>query len=305
MLQKYFSKNLAKQNPDKTSGVSLHATIQVQTNSTPVGMKISTNRCSADRKGKVLRIDEMQGIKAKIQRGVAALRRLVFAADDTAVRNSQNFSKGFTLIEVLVSITIISAIIASSTALYVSSLRTNSLNAKYLQALLLAQEGLEITRNIRDSNYLQGLNLDSMSGNSSLLTKDEFETGNFTVERKITLNELNAIKSSKNDQIQNLAPWKFKKINAKTCKDPKTCPQTALYLKETTNNDTKISHFTHESTSNTTSGFHRHIVIAKEKEGEKENDESYTIKSIVTWTDRGQTQEIYLETLLTNWKKGR
>jgi|GEM_PF-5622544 len=59
----------------------------------------------------------------------------------------------FALVEVLVAISLLSATIITISALTLSMMRANSLNHNHLIGTELAREGLEITRNIRDTNW--------------------------------------------------------------------------------------------------------------------------------------------------------
>ena len=61
--------------------------------------------------------------------------------------------KAFALVEVLVAISLLSATIITISALTISMMRANSLTHNHLIATELAREGIEITRNIRDTNW--------------------------------------------------------------------------------------------------------------------------------------------------------
>ena len=67
----------------------------------------------------------------------------------------QHFSEsaGFTLIEVLVALAILTVAISPLLVTAVSSLRVSALIQNNLIASNLAQEGIEIIRNIRDTNW--------------------------------------------------------------------------------------------------------------------------------------------------------
>jgi len=64
--------------------------------------------------------------------------------------------KGFTLMEVLVSIAVILSALVGAIALISFTISGISANESKIIAAGLAQEGLEIVRNIRDSNWLAG-----------------------------------------------------------------------------------------------------------------------------------------------------
>jgi prepilin-type N-terminal cleavage/methylation domain-containing protein len=61
---------------------------------------------------------------------------------------------GFTLMEVIVAVAVITTAIVGAMALVSFSVSSISLNKSKITATNLAQEGLEIVRNIRDSNWL-------------------------------------------------------------------------------------------------------------------------------------------------------
>ena len=63
---------------------------------------------------------------------------------------------GFTLLEVLVAIFIITAGIGGVLVLANQSVVTASINSQKLTAAYFAQEGLELARNYRDTNWLEG-----------------------------------------------------------------------------------------------------------------------------------------------------
>ncbi len=74
---------------------------------------------------------------------------------------------GFTLPEVIVSISIIVIVIVAATNLIVSIIRTNTQNQNTLIAYGLAQEGLEGVRNIRDSDWLIGASFQGKLGSKT------------------------------------------------------------------------------------------------------------------------------------------
>ena len=66
----------------------------------------------------------------------------------------QNCKKGFTLMEVIVSLGVIIAALVGVMALVTFSVSSIRVNKSRIIASNLAQEGLEIVRNIRDNNWL-------------------------------------------------------------------------------------------------------------------------------------------------------
>ncbi len=80
------------------------------------------------------------------------------------------FDKGFSFIEVLVSIFILVIAITASFSVLQGILSYNVTNSSRLVAAYLAQEGIEIVRNIRDGNWLE-------SRTNSVTSWDEGLTG--------------------------------------------------------------------------------------------------------------------------------
>lgn len=64
-------------------------------------------------------------------------------------------NKGFTILEILVTIFIITIGLLATLAAINKTLNVTSNYSKKLSALSLAQEGVEIVRNIRDSNFIK------------------------------------------------------------------------------------------------------------------------------------------------------
>ena len=66
--------------------------------------------------------------------------------------------KGFTLLESLVAVAILTVGISTAALLVVQSIQVGGKIQKRIVAAHLAQEGIEVIRNIRDSNWLSGSN---------------------------------------------------------------------------------------------------------------------------------------------------
>jgi len=73
---------------------------------------------------------------------------------------SPKSKNGFTIIEALVSIFVLSMGITACIGLASSALRSSEISKNRLIAANLAQEGIEVVRNIRDSNWLASQNFD-------------------------------------------------------------------------------------------------------------------------------------------------
>lgn len=77
-------------------------------------------------------------------------------------------NKSFTLIEVIIAIFILTVGTVGAFSLIQRTIALTSISSSRLTAAYLAQGGMEIVRNIRDSNYLQELSWDTgLTGCSS------------------------------------------------------------------------------------------------------------------------------------------
>ncbi len=70
-------------------------------------------------------------------------------------KKNKFFKKGFTLLEVIVAIFILTVGVGGSFALIQQTLFTATMAQSRIIAAYLAQEGIEIIRNIRDNNWLE------------------------------------------------------------------------------------------------------------------------------------------------------
>lgn len=69
-------------------------------------------------------------------------------------------NKAFTLIEVVMSVAIISVLLTAVYGLIITTINANQRNIHTFQATMLANEGLEVVRYMRDSNWLQNYSWD-------------------------------------------------------------------------------------------------------------------------------------------------
>lgn len=76
------------------------------------------------------------------------------------VRN-RKFLTGFTLLEVIIAVFILTTAIGGSFVLVNQTLSLTGVTQSKLIASYLVQEGIEVIRNIRDTNWLQGNNWDA------------------------------------------------------------------------------------------------------------------------------------------------
>lgn len=69
-------------------------------------------------------------------------------------------NKAFTLIEVVMSVALISILLTAVYGLIITTINANQRNIHTFQATMLANEGLEVVRYMRDSNWLQNYSWD-------------------------------------------------------------------------------------------------------------------------------------------------
>lgn len=71
---------------------------------------------------------------------------------------------GFSIVEVMVSITILTIGLLGVSSLVIQNIKVQRINKNDLVASMLAQEGLELVRNLRDKNWLDQSNPDWRAG---------------------------------------------------------------------------------------------------------------------------------------------
>jgi prepilin-type N-terminal cleavage/methylation domain-containing protein len=85
----------------------------------------------------------------------------------------KNNKKGFTLLEVMLALGVITIGLMGVSSLVLQNIQVQDINKNYLVASMLAQEGLELVRNIRDTNFLKmDLGYDWKNGDLALLNND-------------------------------------------------------------------------------------------------------------------------------------
>ena len=169
----------------------------------------------------------------------------------------------FTLIETLIAITLMTVVITAVTGLILSTLMANSRNQHNLQATLLAQEGIEALRYIRDSNWLQNYDWDG----GSLQWGDDFEAGS----------------SGKTIYVQSAAC--SADLSSHPCFTLSSDPEDA----ELTLEDGMV--------------YNRQLNIeaVEDADGNPTTEESQ-VTAMVSWDEKGVERSVQISTYLTNWK---
>jgi len=177
-----------------------------------------------------------------------------------------NFIKqksGFGLIEVTVSIYIISMGLLGLMSLTSQSLKIQHINKNNIIASQLAQEGIELVRNVRDSNWRD----------EDLDWKKDIFTGASPFRDYI-------IDYRGRDSID-------KSINGIT--------DSRARLRIHNSGDYE-GFYTHSTSDTTETLFYRIIEV------DKDNDTVLTVKCRVSWEERKRDHEYVVETKLYNWK---
>jgi len=74
--------------------------------------------------------------------------------------NNGTIKKGFTLLEVIIAIFLVTVGMSAVLVLITKTITTMALSFSQLTAAYLTQEGIEIVRNIRDTNWIEGADWD-------------------------------------------------------------------------------------------------------------------------------------------------
>lgn len=128
--------------------------------------------------------------------------------------------KAFTLPEIIISISVIVMVITAATDILISVMRSNSENINTLIAYGLAQEGVEALRNIRDSDWVLGLNFDGAKpGNSqqvnsvwdNLIFDQNEHTSKYFAIHKRSASEM---EGCTNQDLTSCAPWQLLAVNS-------------------------------------------------------------------------------------------
>jgi len=173
-------------------------------------------------------------------------------------------SGGFSLIEVVVAVTFLSTVVLAVSGLAMNTTRANAHNREFLRAHYYAQEGIEVIRNIRDSNWLQ--NQDWNRG-GDYLWEDDFELGGCFVVLANTLPREDGV----------IVPWRIEAANEFNTLVGDTNFRRQLCIDYPDIPENEIT---------TLYPVYRFANVTSE----------------VTWTNSGNERILELETILTDWK---
>lgn len=215
-------------------------------------------------------------------------------------KKDKHTKKGFSLIEVLISITILSISLISITQLITTTIQANQLNTARLQAYYLAEQGIELTRHVRDSNWLQNIGFDASGPQNSLWRSPSGSTANITPTTKSIIVDVqtNNIGSTQ----KNVTLAEANQANQR------------IFLNR--NQQNQVSYFTHFSdTTSIPTQFRRVINITTDFQDFQKlenhldledldlSENLILVESLVQYGDN-YDKEISLKTILTDWKEG-
>lgn len=175
--------------------------------------------------------------------------------------------KGFTLTEVLVGIMVLVIAVVSATNLLVSMIQSNIANTNTLKAYYLSQEGLEAFRNMRDTHFMYNVDY---RGDGVNLWGDEkgFSVGG---DYSVNLKENpGGVRGSVTDrtQVNIYSTWKFGESVV-------------------------------EGVSEVDGNKFNRVCNVKPL---KDANDIIEVTCTTSWEDKGDTREVSLSTILTDWK---
>ena len=172
--------------------------------------------------------------------------------------------KGFTMLEIVVVLGIVSMAMVGISSLVIQNIQVQNVSTNYLGASLLAQEGLELVRNARDMNWLNGAEGDQWKfGNGTpgiVDIADSSGDGIYAIDYDGSIN------------------YTLTAANLSGAR---------LYIKN--------SLYTHDSTAAIITPFYRWLAVA-------DNGDYLAVECHVEWTERGRTIKYVAETDLYNWR---
>ncbi|MEX0931634.1 MAG: type II secretion system protein [Candidatus Paceibacterota bacterium] len=186
--------------------------------------------------------------------------------------------KGFTLVETIIAILILTTAIAAPMKLASESLQHAEFVQQSLTAAFLAEEGIEYIRNYRDSNRLldsdPNLNVDWMSGITSSVPSDDKCSG----EEGCTVDV-----------------WE---IN-----DPEDSIVSCQSGCNTTLSVTEDKRYTHNTGGGVVASPYTRRVRVEYASAPAVPNKEVIVTSIVTWTHKGETYSYTLEGRLLDWQE--
>ena len=172
------------------------------------------------------------------------------------------YQKGFSVLEVMLAFSVITVGLLGVSSLAIQNAQVQSISKNYLVASMLAQEGLELVRNVRDTNFFRAdQSYDWEYGQGANSATDIVQDGNYAIDYNL------AIDSMPNDL---------------------TSDRTRLYL-----NGGRYTHQTGAGSSNTP---YRRLIFVTDH-----NPDYVEVRVAISWSERGRTHNYEAVTNLYNW----
>lgn len=180
--------------------------------------------------------------------------------------------RGFTLVELIIAITVLVIGVVAVFGLSFFAIQLNRTNVQRLQALELAREGMEMIRNIRDSNWKNNY---PFAGGAPLWGED------------LGPQKYVKISPRPGDQV----PFAIVTVN----------PQQRNEYRLNTVEVSGVSFFTHDT--GTPSQFYRLLQIEPYSLEGAASDEAIKVTSQVLWLNGDKEHTVEVTEILTNWRK--
>ncbi len=229
--------------------------------------------------------------------------------------------RGFSLVEVMVSMAVLVLVVFSATTLLVSIIRANNENMSRMVAYGLAQEGIEAIRNIRDSDWLLGADFSGKVGSGGAYVPWVSASSGFSssgMESCYVL-DYGVWSTSGISPVVNVSdlagklPWMLTSINCDSSGKPTDDSKTLLKKVVSDRGGRNETFFMVSSgvVSSEDTPFHRFIRIKAQyvnKNGvlpgaSTKPANRYVVTSVVYWNESGRDAKVELNTELTDWKQ--
>lgn len=207
---------------------------------------------------------------------------------------------GFTLTEVMIGMMILTVAIVAATQILIGLIGFNQNNVNSLKAHYLAMEGIEIVRNIRDTNWLH--NQDWLGEGSGVLWGGNLQADSsaiYGVEAKEVMGGDSASTDVGLSALTDFAPWQIangalpvKFLSKDVVGDSAEAESGTVFMRE-------IQILPYEGTECLPAAG-----VPSEDAASDDCSNFVLIKSRVTFTQGIDERSIELQTILTNWKDG-
>ena len=215
--------------------------------------------------------------------------------------------KAFSLVEIIAAFAILILVVVAATNLLVSVIRSNAENMDSMVAYGLAQEGLEATRNIRDSDWLLGADFSGKVGSDCLwpgavcLPETVGNKKYFTIDFQ-NVDLFGGADNVAAQAIPAYAPWKMQDVTVLGGQSDVEKTRLCSTVPDSNGNG-NVWYF---SCANSVgiSGASKKSLFSRYVEVELVIDKKYRVSSVVQWLESGRKKEVRLTTELTDWKGG-